>query len=190
MADPSVSAVAGDADNVVLLRVAGGDHGAMEMLYDRYERRLFGLGVQLLGDRDLAEELVQETFVRVWQKAGRFDPDLGSATTFVFTIARRLAIDLWRRKAARPRLADTDQADEPIPFPSGVDEVVARVVVRDALQQLSPPHRQVLDLAYTGGMTQTEIAAEIGVPVGTVKTRTYHALRSLRSILGEMDVHV
>src|SRR5438105_460450 len=94
----------GTGDEAALLaRVAAGERGApLSELYTRYEGRLYGLGLRLLGDEGLAEELVQETFVRLWRRADRFDADRGSVAAFIFTIARRIAIDLWRRPSSRP----------------------------------------------------------------------------------------
>jgi len=165
-------------------RMADGDQRAAALLYDRYGRRLYGLGVRLLGDSGLAEELVQETFVRLWRTASSYRADLGSVATFVFTIARRLAIDLWRRPSSRPfepepaELHDADGRDP-------IDAVIAGVTVRDALDGLGADHRQVIELAYNGGLTQQEIAVQLGVPLGTVKTRTFHALRALKVNLAD-----
>ena len=174
---------AGDAD--LLAAVANGDRGdPLRELYRRYTSRVYGLGVQLLSERGLAEELVQETFVRVWRNAGRFDPARGSPATFIFTIARRLAIDLWRRPSSRPI-----EIDPPLPSEDHVDRLVVGLGVRDALDSLTEPHRQVLELSYRDHLKQGEIAEKLGIPLGTVKTRTYHALRSLRSALEERGIH-
>ena len=174
---------AGDAE--LLGAVADGDRGdPLRELYRRYASRVYGLGVQLLSDRGLAEELVQETFVRVWRNAGRFDPARGSPATFIFTIARRLAIDLWRRPSSRPI-----EIDPPLPSEDHVDRLVVGLGVRDALDSLTEPHRQVLELSYRDDLKQGEIAEKLGIPLGTVKTRTYHALRSLRSALEERGIH-
>ena len=174
---------AGDAE--LLGAVADGDRGdPLRELYRRYASRVYGLGVQLLSDRGLAEELVQETFVRVWRNAGRFDPARGSPATFIFTIARRLAIDLWRRPSSRPI-----EIDPPLPSEDHVDRLVVGLGVRDALDSLTEPHRQVLELSYRDHLKQGEIAEKLGIPLGTVKTRTYHALRSLRSALEERGIH-
>ena len=174
-------------DAALLARVAGGDWGeALAQLYDRYEKRLYGLGLRLLGDAGLAEELVQETFVRLWRQAARYDPGRGSVATFVFTIARRLAIDLWRRPSSRP-FAPQPETEVPA---SGdpLADVIRGLTVRDALESLSPPHREVLELSYRGDLRQSEIAELLGIPLGTVKTRTYYALRALKLALEERGV--
>jgi RNA polymerase sigma-70 factor (ECF subfamily) len=171
----------------LLQRVARGDRGApLEELYSRYERRLYGLGLQLLGDQGLAEELVQETFVRLWQQAHRHDLSKGTVATFLFAIARRLAIDLRRRPSSRP-LLPTSTAEEP-PGPDPAEEIIEGLTVRDALQALSPAHRQVLELYYGQDRKQAEIADLLGLPLGTVKTRTYYALRAFRLALQERGI--
>ena len=176
------------SDERLLALVAAGDREqAVGRLYDRFARRIYGFGLHQLGSASLAEELVQETFVRVWQAASRFDPERGSAATFVFTIARRLAVDLWRPRAARP--PGGAEAREQA-MPNGVDRLLVGLAVREALDGLSPAHREVLELAHGQALTQVEIAERLGIPLGTVKTRTFHALRALRLALREHDVDV
>jgi RNA polymerase sigma-70 factor, ECF subfamily len=171
-------------DAALVSRVASGDRdAALEELYRRYAPRLYGFGVRVLGSRDLAEELVQETFVRLWRTAASFDHGRGSVGAFLFTIARNIAVDLWRRPSSRPFDPEPDEVAEPGGDP--VDAVVTVLAVRDAMRDLSPAHREVLELTYRGGLKQTEIADVLGLPLGTVKTRTYYALRALRLALQE-----
>jgi RNA polymerase sigma-70 factor, ECF subfamily len=173
-------------DDELVVAVGHGDRGRpLHELYRRYAGRVYGLGVQLLADRGLAEELVQETFVRLWRNAGRFDPERGRAATFIFTIARRLAIDLWRRPSSRPVLP------QPVPEPNDeqVDRMLVGLEVREAMNALSEAHRQILELSYRQQLKQTEIAERLGVPLGTVKTRSHHALRSLRAQLEQRGIH-
>ncbi len=157
-------------------------------LYRRYAGRLYGFGRAKLGDAGLAEELVQECFVRLWRTAGRFDPDRASVRTYLFTIAGSVSIDLYRRRAAHPF--------EPLPerdLPTGGDDMnqlVDSLTVRDALDSLSPAHREVLTLAHDHGLTQPEMASRLGVPLGTVKTRTFHGLRAFRTALQERGFDV
>jgi RNA polymerase sigma-70 factor, ECF subfamily len=173
----------GDAD--LLAAVAAGDRGdPLRQLYGRYAPRVYGLGVQLLSERGLAEELVQETFVRVWRNAGRYDPGRGSPATFIFTIARRLAVDLWRRPSSR-----RTEIQAPVPEDDQIDRLLVGLGVRDALDSLTEPHRQILELSYRDHLKQVEIAHKLGIPLGTVKTRTYHALRSLKAALEQRDIH-
>jgi len=155
------------ADEAALLaRVATGDRGGpLEELYSRYERRLYGLGLRLLGDQGLAEELVQETFA----------------------IARRIAVDLWRRPSSRPFEPEPTEV-ETAGTEDPVDSVLEGLAVRDAMQSLSPAHRQILELFYGQDRKQTEIAELLGLPLGTVKTRSYYALRALKLALQERGI--
>lgn len=178
-----------DAD--LLLAVRQHDRGALEQLYGRYSGRLFSLGLKLLGDTGLAEELVQETFVRLWRTGATFDPARGSASAFIFVIARRLAVDLWRRPSSRtalPPAADVTDEARLSEVEDPVDAFVLGVVVRDALDSLSPSHREVLELAYRSDLTQRQIAERLEVPLGTVKTRAYYALRALKLALEERGI--
>lgn len=178
------------AEEVALLaKVAGGDLGQpLQELFHRYAGRLYALGLGLLGDNGLAEELVQESFVRLWRQAPRYDPARGTVATFVFTLARRIAVDLWRRPSSRPLRADPGPDAFSLWCSDASDEVVNGVVVRRALDSLSRTHREVIELSYGGGLTQVEIARRVGVPLGTVKTRTYHALRALKVQLESQGV--
>ena len=172
----------------LLADVAAGDHGQpVEELFRRYAGRLYALGLGLLGDPGLAEELVQESFVRLWRQAPRFDPARGTVAAFLFALARRIAVDLWRRPSSRPLPAE-GPGEGWSAFADPAAGVVDGVVVRRALAALSPAHRQVIELSYGGGLTQTEIARQVGVPLGTVKTRTYHALRALKLSLEAQGV--
>jgi RNA polymerase sigma-70 factor (ECF subfamily) len=179
-------------DANLLARVAGGDLGhPLEELYDRYAARLYGLGLRLLADPGLAEELVQETFVRLWQSAGRYDPERGSVTSFVFAIARRLAVDLWRRPSSRP-FTDLEEAGQSLERDPGdaVDRLLVGLNVRDALGSLPDGQREVLELLYLQDLTQRQVADRLGVPLGTVKTRAFYGLRTLKEALAERDVDV
>jgi RNA polymerase sigma-70 factor, ECF subfamily len=181
---PATAPRSPDADEAELLaRVASGEHGvALRALYRRYEGRLYGVGLRLLGDPGLAEELVQETFLRLWKAAGRFDPERGCVRALVFTIARRVAVDLRRRPSSRafagepPELAMSEPA---------FDQIVLSVTVRDAMNALSPAHREVLELAYDHDLTLADVAARLRIPHGTAKTRAWHALKALRAALEE-----
>ena len=172
-----------------MLRLAAGDRGRpLEALYEAYGHRVYRLGLMLSHDRGSAEDLVQETFIRLWRSAGRYDPSRSSVKTFVFTLARRAAVDLWRRqKGPLPSsLEDTEQVDV-----AGGDEfqhLLLRLDVREALDALSPAHREVLDLQYEQDLTQTQVAARLGIPLGTVKSRTLYALRALAQGLREREV--
>lgn len=173
------------AEAAILARLAAGEReAAMAELYERYGRRVYALGLRLLSDRSQAEELVQETFVRLWRSADRYDAAQGSVRAWVWTLARRAAADMQRRAATRPRLAAAGAGREPVAADE-VDRTLLGLDVREALEGLSANHREVLGLGYDEGLTQSEIAARLDIPLGTVKTRTYHALRALKDRLGE-----
>jgi RNA polymerase sigma-70 factor (ECF subfamily) len=168
-----------------LLRLAEPEAGAsLEQLYDRFATAVYRIALGLLRDRQLAEDAVQDTFVRIWRSAERFDPARASASTWIYTIARRAAIDVGRRRPpVGPEPPEGLGADD-----HAVEAVVTGVVVRDALEALSAPHREVLELAYDAGLSQTTIAERLGLPLGTVKSRTYHGLQALREALAERGV--
>lgn len=133
----------------------------------------------------MAEEMVQDTFVRLWRSAGRYDPKRGSVRTFVYAIARNAAIDQQRRVASRP-LATFEELEEledhgEEPY----DQLILGLEVRDAMQALSEKHRQTLELFYDEDLSQPQIAERLQIPLGTVKTRAHHGLRALRQ---EMEV--
>jgi RNA polymerase sigma-70 factor (ECF subfamily) len=163
-------------------RVAAGDTGSpMAELYRLYSGRLYRYGVQALGNASLAEEMVQESFVRLWRTAGRFDPDRGSVAAYLFVIARSAASDVRRRPSSRV-LLPVDDAQLP-PQPDTADTILDTMIVREGLDALSPAHREVLRLVHDDGLTQSQIAERLGLPLGTVKTRLFHGLRALRAAL-------
>lgn len=177
-----------------MARVARGDSAALGALYDRYSGSVFSLALRMLSDRQTAEELVQETFLRVWRQASSFETMRGSLSTWVLGIARHLAIDELRRRGARPQTATSDAGERLAALESGeadpAESAFAKLrhqVVTDALGQLPHSQREVLELAYFGGLTQTEIAARLGDPLGTVKTRMRLGLQKLKSVLGSSE---
>ena len=176
-----------DAHEAQLLqRAANGDHdAAMGELYDRYGRRLYGYGLRALGDCELAEDLVQETFVRLWRAAGRFDAGRGTVRGYVFTIARNAAIDLHRRRPKQERAELGDPPAEGDAF----EALVTRLAVRDAVEALPDDFREVLELSYDQELSQAQIAERLEMPVGTVKSRTFYALRALKTQLRLRGVH-
>jgi RNA polymerase sigma-70 factor, ECF subfamily len=173
----------------LVARIAAGDHGLpVAELYNRYAGRLYGFGLQLLRDPGLAEEVVQETFVRLWRTAGRFDPARGSVGAYLFVMARSVAADVRKRPSSRI-LAGAEDVDPP-PVEDDVDRLMEGLVVREALDSLAPTHREVLSLAYDKRMTQSEIAQQLAIPLGTVKTRMFHGLRALRAALQQRSFDV
>ena len=158
-------------------------------LYRRYAGELFGFAASALGDREQAEEVVQDVFAQLWRHAGEYDQRRASVRTWLYAIARNRIVDAHRRAAARPKRAETeDSLDNAAEIDAALDQAVLRWQITAALARLSPAHREVIRLAHYGGLTMREIAERTGIPLGTVKSRTSYALRSLRLILDEMEV--
>ena len=172
----------------LVAQIAAGDMGApVTELYRRYARRLYRFGVQALGDSGLAEEMVQECFVKLWRTARRFDASRGSVGAYLFVIARSVAADIRKRPSSRPLLS-VDEVHIP-PQLDSVDQILDALIVREALETLSSAHLQVICLAQDEGLTQSQIAERLGLPLGTVKTRIFHALRTLRATLGKRGLY-
>jgi RNA polymerase sigma-70 factor (ECF subfamily) len=182
---PGGNALRTDEDEL-LVAVARGDVDALRALYRSFERPLYALGTRWLNDPKLAEELVQEVTLRVWRRAGRYDPERGPSSSWIFGIARNVAADLARARARAP-LPVADPGDERRQ-PWDEDRAWTAWEVARAVAQLPEDQRRVVELAYGNQMTQAEIAVELGVPLGTVKTRLYAGLRKLRAIFAERGI--
>jgi RNA polymerase sigma-70 factor, ECF subfamily len=157
-------------------------------LYRRYAGELFGFAASALGDREQAEEVVQDVFAQLWRHADQYDQRRASVRTWLFAIARNRIVDAHRRAAARPRRANEDSLESAAETDAALDQAVLRWQITAALARLSPAHREVIRLAHYGGLTMREIAERTGIPLGTVKSRTSYALRGLRLALEEMGV--
>lgn len=150
--------------------------------YAAHAAELYGFAVRSLADAGLAEEAVQETFLRAWRAGERFDPQIGSLRTWLFAILRNVVIDLGRARAARPAVADSKVEPAVEPF----DEALLAWQIEEAMRRIGEQHRRVLVETYYRGRPYAEVAAELGVPEGTVKSRVYYGLRALRVVLEEM----
>lgn len=150
--------------------------------YAAHSGELYGFALRSLGDSGMAEEAVQETFLRAWRAGDRFDPEIGSLRTWLFAILRNVVIDLGRARAARPRLAEggAEPAVEPL------EEALLAWQVEEAMRRIGEDHRRVLIETHYRGRPYAEVAEELGVPEGTVKSRVYYGLRALRVVLEEM----
>lgn len=183
------------SDEQIMVRIAEGQETALAALYDRYAAAVMGLAFKVVRDRTIAEEIVQETFYRVWDKSLSFHEHKGSFTSWLFRIARNLAIDSVRRQKVRPQAIESEQEQEHIERTTTANVNVAEAAwvsiqqeqVQTAVTQLPEEQRQVIELAYFGGMTRREIAAETGVALGTIHTRARLALQKLQQTLQGFD---
>jgi RNA polymerase sigma-70 factor (ECF subfamily) len=157
-------------------------------LYRRYAGELFGFACNALSDRELAEEVVQDVFARLWTHAADYDPSKASVRTWLYAIARNRIVDARRRASVRPGLAPTGEEKAPEELDRELENAVLRWQVAAALTRLSAEHREVIRLSHWGGLSLREIAERKGIPLGTAKSRAYYALQSLRLILDEMEV--
>jgi RNA polymerase sigma-70 factor (ECF subfamily) len=164
------------------------DERAIVDVYRQYWSPLMAFVLRLTaGDRQQAEDIVQETMLRAWRQGGKLDHSAASLMPWLATVARRIVIDEQRKKDARPAEAGDDKLQR-ASVTDLTDEVLRGVIVTDALRALSPSHREVLNATILCDRTVTEAAEVLGIPVGTVKSRVYYALRALRLVLAERGV--
>jgi RNA polymerase sigma-70 factor (ECF subfamily) len=162
----------------------------LDAAWHEHGRSLLGVATTILGDRHAAEDCVQETFVRAWRSQDRFAEHRGSVRTWLFAIARNVAIDQMRARARRATPVEEDRVARLLPPQEPAQtQVEDRVVLAEALATLSPEHREVLVAVKLEGLSYAELSARNGIPVATLRTRSYHALRALRTTLGEEDPH-
>ena len=190
---PPPRATPSDEDRALVRRMAAGDETALGALYDRWQALVHSVALQVTGDRDDAEEVVEEAFWQAWRQAGRYEETRGSISTWLTMIARSRALDRVRarRRAREERMDGVTEADEAAAsfdgaFAGPLDSAMAdemRRLVAEAVAKLPPEQRQTVEMAYFRGMSQTEIAEATGQPLGTVKTRARLALQKLRDSL-------
>jgi len=178
------------ADEELMQLVYDGDARAFEVVFDRHAGPAFSLAYRMCGRRALAEEIVQEAFMSLWRSTARYDRNRGSVRSWVLRVVHNRAIDTFRRElsSARRLISDEGIADALVARERTEDEVERRSdarLVRTALAGLPPDQRQVIELAYFGGFSQSQIAEALGLPAGTVKGRMRLALRKLKVALGE-----
>lgn len=170
-------------DHVLLAQAATGSTEALGMLYDRYGRLVFSLALRITGDRCLAEEITQDTFLRLWQNADRYEAERGRLTAWLLTITRHRAIDALR---SRRRTAQQHEVSLPETASAGLDFsalLQLRTDLQQALAALPPNQREVIELIFFSGMTRQEIAHHTNNPLATVHTRLRLGLEKLRSML-------
>lgn len=172
-----------DEDVLLIRRLARGDEDALAALYDRHGRVAFALALRVVGDPETAEEVVQEVFLAVWRRAAGYDAGKGSVKSWLLAAARNRAIDVLRMRQARPRTTSFDDiplvaADDPA---HAALAAVDAAFLRAAVATLPADQRTAVELAYFAGLSYPEIAAQLGIPLGTVKSRLRLALERLRA---------
>jgi RNA polymerase sigma-70 factor, ECF subfamily len=172
------------SDEQVLEAVGRGDDDALGVLYDRFGRLAYGLAFRVLRDQALAEDAVQEAFLAVWRSADAYKRERAKPSTWILTVVHRRAVDLVRREERR-RGEPLESAPERTSDPADEDVVLRdrRTAVQSALRELPGDQRQALELAYYCGLTQSELAERLGVPLGTVKSRMFAGLGRMRELL-------
>lgn len=176
------------SDQDLLRRMQRGDESALEALYARYAGLLYTLALRIVGDPELAREVLQDAFLRSWEGKESFDPGRGRVAWWLMGIARNGAVDLLRSRSHQARLREQDRLVAGMPAsPSGdpdtTDTIGLHRTIERALLGLSAVQREVIELAYYGGLTQAEIARKLDEPLGTVKSRTREAMERLRGLL-------
>lgn len=185
-------ALPGLDDEALVAAVARGERDALGVIYDRFAGRVMAVLVRMLPTRAEADELLQEVFTELWQKAGDFDRARGKVSTWVITVARSRALDALRASGRRARgrhdpVEDLALSAPPASQPDAqATEAERSGAVRNALAQLTGPQREALELSYFAGLSHTEIADRLAIPVGTVKSRIIAGMKQLRDHLGEL----
>jgi RNA polymerase sigma-70 factor, ECF subfamily len=178
------------ADSLLVERIMAGDENALAALYDRYAGMLFAMLVRILRDASAAEEVLQDLFLQLWRGASRFDASRGSMAAWLLVIGRNRALSRLRGKARHEILADSEEFSiETVPSPGNLENDAARAQLMQRLQgamaALPSEQREAVELAYFEGMTQTEIAARVGCPLGTVKSRVRAAMQTLKQVFDD-----
>ena len=175
----------------LLARVAKRERAAFEQLYDRYANILYATAMKFLKEDADAQDVVQDVFIQIWDKAKLYDPAKGKPLTWALTLTRNRSIDRIRAIQRRTRLRDDFEKETVADESAGIREALSGVdaseksqILRDAVGRLSPEQRKVIELAFFGGLTQSEVADRLGEPLGTVKARARRGLMKLKEILG------
>lgn len=178
-------------DATLVAEVGRSSEVALAELYQRHAGAVLALARRVLGDRDRAEEVVQEVFLRLWTAPGKFDPARGSLRSYLLAQSHGRAIDILRSESARRQREERDARAEPAPAYDLESEVVELAIaerVREAMDALTPDERRAVELAYFGGRTYREVAAALGEPEGTIKSRIRSGLGRMRTELAAVGV--
>jgi RNA polymerase sigma-70 factor (ECF subfamily) len=180
----------GSDDAALLLAIAGRDKTAFQTLYERYAAQALGLAIRMLGDRAAGEDVLQESFLKIWHNADKFDVARGSVKTWVLTVVQRSAIDALRRKRARPTLAidapefeDWDLTDEDANVHESAVASISRARIRGALGEMPEQLRSLVEMAYFKGMTHKEISEHLKEPLGTIHSRARQSINLLKKLV-------
>ena len=180
------------SDETLCLLIVRAQAGALDELYARYSRMVYGLALSLVGDQATAEEITLDVFVRAWEKADTYRAERAKVSTWLISITRNHSIDMLRRRGARPEQVSEPWTDMPASphlaenNPEYAAELnIRQEQVRAAVAQLPEEQRQALAMAYFGGYTHRQIAEALGLPLGTVKTRIRLAVQKLRNLLDD-----
>ncbi|MDA0293430.1 MAG: sigma-70 family RNA polymerase sigma factor [Verrucomicrobia bacterium] len=175
----------------LMARVAKRERVAFEQLYDRYSNILYATAMKFLREDADAQDVVQDVFIQIWDKAKLYDPAKGKPLTWALTLTRNRSIDRIRAIQRRGRLREDFEKETVVDESAGIREALSGVdaseknqILRDAVQRLSPEQRKVIELAFFGGLTQNEVANRLGEPLGTVKARARRGLMKLKELLG------
>jgi RNA polymerase sigma-70 factor (ECF subfamily) len=171
-------------DNLLITRLQRQDRAAIGELYDAYGGALFGVVLRIVQSRELAEQVLQDTFVKAWRNGASYDASKGRLFTWLLNIARNTAIDATRT-AHFQQYRKTDSLENLVHKPGGQSINPEHLGLRDVVNRLDEKYKSLIDLVYFEGYTQEEVAEETGIPLGTVKTRLRHAIGELRKLFGE-----
>lgn len=167
----------------LVLALKQGDEQAFSELYDRYSAVIFGVLLRVVRKQETAEDLLQEVFVKIWNNIGAYDSSQGSIYTWMVAIARNLAIDKTRSKAFRNENRTTAEIVSYKSYGTPVEISTDTIGLKEKIEQLKPEHRLIIDMLFLQGYTQQDAAEELGIPLGTVKTRSRAAIQQLRQLL-------
>jgi len=160
--------------------------------YAAHGGELYRFALRQLGDEGAAEEVVQEVFLRAWRRADAFDPEIASLRSWLYAIARNVVIDEARRTASRPwrrTLTDSPQESPEAPVTDGIDQAVVDTwVVEEALRRIRPEHREAIVATHLRGRAYADVATELGIPIGTLRSRIFYGMKALRLAMDEMGV--